>query len=294
MWILVATRRPGSPPVSDEASEPWRVALQAGPGTCTPAGRADEAQRWQPQRAETVLAAPVGRPTRRSRRLGTARVKASLGTLAALGCGSARLAQRGTDRPLPLTKHARPGRCAAAPGRGRSCFAAPRAGLARASRLDAMSGPMRVRRSAPAATARTPRAGTAPPIRETMFGRVAGHARGDDHVTCAIDAIDRGPGIDGDGHHERRIERAGQESGKLEREIHRGPGGAGGSGREPGHGKAAGPKPKTPGADLGVQPPFPLPARQRQRRPASAAATPACARPVEAESVKRRMRPSRS
>ena len=93
-----------------------------------------------------------------------------------------------------------------------------------------------------------------------MLGRVAGHARGDDHVTCAIDAIDRGPGIDGDGHHERRIERAGQESGKLEREIHRGPGGAGGSGREPGHGKAAGPKPKTPGADLGVSPPFPLPA----------------------------------
>ena len=61
MWILVATRRPGSPPVSQEASEPWRVALQAGPGTCTPAGRADEAQRWQPQRAETVLAATVAR-----------------------------------------------------------------------------------------------------------------------------------------------------------------------------------------------------------------------------------------
>ena len=36
MWILVATRRPGSPPVSQEASEPWRVALQAGPGTRTP------------------------------------------------------------------------------------------------------------------------------------------------------------------------------------------------------------------------------------------------------------------
>ena len=96
------------------------------------------------------------------------------------------------------------------------------------------------------------RAGTAAPIPETVFGRDAGHGRGDDHVTRAIGAIERGPGIAGDGHHERRIERAGQESGRLEREIHRGPGGAGGSGREPGHEKAAGPKPKTPGADLGV------------------------------------------
>ena len=61
MWILVATRRPGSPPVSHEASEPWRVALQAGPGMRTPAGRADEAQRWHTRRAETVLAAPVAR-----------------------------------------------------------------------------------------------------------------------------------------------------------------------------------------------------------------------------------------
>ena len=70
----------------------------------------------------------------------------------------------------------------------------------------------------------TPRAGTAPPIRETVFARDAGLGRGDDHVTRAIDAIERGPGIDGDGHHERRIERAGWESGRLEREIHRGPG----------------------------------------------------------------------
>ena len=71
----------GEPPGSHEASEPWRVALQAGPGTIS--GRADVAQRWQARRAETVLAAAVGQPTRRSRRLGRQR-KASQGTLAAL------------------------------------------------------------------------------------------------------------------------------------------------------------------------------------------------------------------
>ena len=101
-----------------------------------------------------------------------------------------------------------------------------------------------MRRSAAAARAAR-RDRPAPPVPETVFGCAAGHARGDDHVTRAIDAIEHG-------HHERRIERDGQESGRLEREIHRGPGGAGGSGREREHGKAAGPKPKTPGADLGV------------------------------------------
>ena len=40
------------------------------------------------------------------------------------------------------------------------------------------------------------------PIRETVFGRDAGHARGDDHVTRASDAMDRGHGIDGDGQRE--------------------------------------------------------------------------------------------
>ena len=44
-------------------------------------------------------------------------------------------------------------------------------------------------------------------------------------------------------------ERAGQESGRPERELDRGPGGAGGSGREPEHEKAA--EPKTPDVDLG-------------------------------------------
>ena len=40
-------------------------------------------------------------------------------------------------------------------------------------------------------------------------------------------------------------ERAGQESGRPERELDRGPGGAGGPDRESEHGKAAGPKLKT-------------------------------------------------
>ena len=65
--------------------------------------------------------------------------------------------------------------------------------------------------------------------------------------------LGRGHGIDG--HHEQRTkresgERAGQESGRAEREFDCGPGGAGGSGRE--HEKAAEPKPKTPDVDLGV------------------------------------------
>ena len=104
--------------------------------------------------------------------------------------------------------------------------------------------------------ARTPRAETVPPIRETAFGRDAGHERGDDHATRAFHAMDRG-----DGHHERRIgresgerrggksrerssgrERAGQESGRPECELDRGPGDAGGSDRESEHEKAAEPK----------------------------------------------------
>ena len=62
----------------------------------------------------------------------------------------------------------------------------------------------------------------APPIRETVFGRDAGR------------------------------ERAGQNSGRWDRELDRAPGGAGGSGRESEHGQAAEPKPKTPDVDLGM------------------------------------------
>jgi len=58
-----------------------------------------------------------------------------------------------------------------------------------------------------------------------VFGHDAGHERGDDHMTRAFDAIDRG---------------------------RRGPGDAGGSDREHEHEKAAEPKSKTPDVDLGM------------------------------------------
>ena len=49
-----------------------------------------------------------------------------------------------------------------------------------------------------------------PPIPETVFGRDAGHKRGDDHVTRASDAMDSGHGW-----HEQRIEReAGERHGE--------------------------------------------------------------------------------
>ena len=133
-----------------------------------------------------------------------------------------------------------------------------------------------------------------------MFGRNAGHERGHDHVTRAFDAMDRGRGIDGGGQREPRSEResgerrggksrersagrerAGWESGRPERELDREPGGAGGSVRESGHGKAAGPTPKTPDVDLGVEIPLPASGRTTPTTPARTAATPACARPAE-------------
>ena len=52
----------------------------------------------------------------------TASVQASR-ALSQLCCGSVRLAQRGTDRPLALTHPTAPGPRDAAPGRGRSSFA---------------------------------------------------------------------------------------------------------------------------------------------------------------------------
>ena len=110
-----------------------------------------------------------------------------------------------------------------------------------------------------------------------------GHGRGDDHVIRACDAIaatDHAHGIDGGGHRERRI---GREAGERHggRELDRGPGGAGGSGREPEHGKAAGPKPKTP--DVGRRAELPLPRFRPNNTgdPEKPAATPACARPAE-------------
>ena len=84
-----------------------------------------------------------------------------------------------------------------------------------------------------------PRAGTAPPIRETVFGRDTGHERGDDHVTRASDAMERGLGIGGDGHHERRIEReSGERRGRFRPRARAE--------------KAAGPKQERPDFDLGL------------------------------------------
>ena len=84
----------------------------------------------------------------------------------------------------------------------------------------------------------------------TVFGRDAGHERGDDHVTRASDAIERESGKRRGGKSRERSagrERAGRESGRAEHELDRGPGDADGSGRE--HEKAAGPTPKTPDVD---------------------------------------------
>ena len=74
-------------------------------------------------------------------------------------------------------------------------------------------------------------------------------------MTRAFDAIERESGERCGGKSRERSagrERAGQESGRPEREIDRGPGGAGGSGREPEHENAAEPKPMTPDVDLGM------------------------------------------
>ena len=72
-----------------------------------------------------------------------------------------------------------------------------------------------------------PRAGTAPSIRETVFGRDAGHERGDDHVIRACDAIERESGKRRGGKSRARSAgcgRAGRESGRAECELDRGPG----------------------------------------------------------------------
>ena len=132
--------------------------------------------------------------------------------------------------------------------------------------------------------------GTAPPIRETVLGRDAGHGWGDDHGTRACDAIGSRPrnrrrrkpraadlrenpasGTAGSRGSAGRG-RAGRKLGWPERELDLGPGGAGGSVRGPGDETAAGPKP--PDVVLGVWFPFPLPADRgghRRRRAAARA-----------------------
>ena len=113
--------RPGSAGVRCDCKRARARRASPSPVSVRP-GRADEAQRWQARRAETVLAAAVGRPARRSRRLGRQR-KASQGTLAALlRLRPSRAARDGS----PISTHQ-------PPPRGR--VMQPRGALDRASRL---------------------------------------------------------------------------------------------------------------------------------------------------------------
>ena len=132
-------RRPGNPP--GLKMPPSRGAWRCKRGRGTFSGRADQAQRWQARRAETVLAATAGRPARRSRRFGRQR-KASQGTLAALAAAPPVSRSEAADRPLQLTHPTpAPGLRDAAPGRGR-LHGARRdpAGSAGAIRPDPLSG----------------------------------------------------------------------------------------------------------------------------------------------------------
>ena len=112
-----------------EASEPWRVALQAGPGAFTPSGRADEPQRWQARRAETGLAAAVGHRHAAAAALDGKR-KGVKGTLAALAAAPPVSHQRGDGSPISTQlPHARPGVAVTRPrGAVDTCLAPPRAG----------------------------------------------------------------------------------------------------------------------------------------------------------------------
>ena len=92
----------GEPPGIDEASEPRRVALQAGPGALTSSGRADKPQRWQARRAETVLAATVGHRQAAAAALDGKR-KGVKGTLAALAAAPPVSRSEAADRPSALS-----------------------------------------------------------------------------------------------------------------------------------------------------------------------------------------------
>ena len=114
----------GESPGMHEASEPWRVALQAGPGAFTSSGRAHEPQRWQARRAETVLAATVGHRHARAAALDGKR-KGVKGTLAApaaappVSHSEGRIAHQHSATPRP------PRGRDADPGRGRYMLRAP-------------------------------------------------------------------------------------------------------------------------------------------------------------------------
>ena len=135
----------------------------------------------------------------------------------------------------------------------------------------------------------------------TVFGRETDRERGDDHVTRASGATDRGHEIGCDGQHEHRGKRDSRHG--IDREVHReretgerrdqksrdrfaGRDAGGGEShskghglehggerqheivRESEHGKAAEPKQKTPDFDLGLWPsPLRFRPRHRRRRP---------------------------
>ena len=107
----------GEPPGIDEASEPWRVALQAGPGALTP---------WPCGRTATLASAArrnrarghCRTPTRRSRRLGRQRKASRALSQHLLRLRRSRTARDGSPISTQLP-HARPGAARAVPGRGR-------------------------------------------------------------------------------------------------------------------------------------------------------------------------------
>ena len=108
----------------------WRC--KRGRGRSIP-GRADEPQRWQARRAETGLAATVGHRHAAAAALDGKR-KGVKGTLAALAAAPPVSHSEATDRPFQLSYPTpAPGPRDADSGRGRPC-------LARATRLDALSG----------------------------------------------------------------------------------------------------------------------------------------------------------
>ena len=101
-------RQPGNPPVFNDV-EPWRVASQAGPEGISLAVRTkrNAGKRGAPK--------PGSRPLSEHRHAAAAALdgkrKGVKGTLAALGCGSARLAQASDGSPISTQlPHARPGR----------------------------------------------------------------------------------------------------------------------------------------------------------------------------------------
>ena len=116
-WILVATRRPGTPPglMKPPSRGAWRC--KRGRGR-SPPGRAEGPQRWQARRAETVLAATVGyRHAAAAAWVGSVRRHRAL-SQHWLRLRRSRTARDGSPISTQLP-HARPGAARAVPGRGR-------------------------------------------------------------------------------------------------------------------------------------------------------------------------------